>query len=205
MFEINTLNTALFSTLFGLTYYLLVSLYKKRLVRLELRKLLFYVTIFSLFGITGEVFVNTIYDHLFHVPLWEYRIFPAHDGDISYFFIYIWGLLGFYKYINDTALHSFEPKKHLVPGLVMGAEAIVLEILYNGLFLLFFGNYIFYYFPENLSFFSHLSCLQVIPFYFMVGFCVNALINQQNKIGYGRSLIITLPFYWMIIISFVFF
>jgi hypothetical protein len=85
----------------------------------------------------------------------------------------------------------------------MGMEAIFLEVLYNGLFLLFFGTYIFYYLPENLGPLSHLSCLQVIPFYFIVGFCVNALVNQQNKMGFGRSLIITLPFYWMIIITLV--
>lgn len=204
MFELTAVTATIYSVLFACFYYTLVCIFKKQILSLQPRKLLYYISIFCLFGVAGEIFVNTLYTYIFHTPLWEYRLFPAHNGDVSYFFIFVWGELGFYKYINDTAFHRFTPDQHIVPGLIMGSEAILLEILYNGLFLLLFGSYIFYYLPGNVSIFSHLSCLQVIPFYFLVGFCINELINQQNKIGYGRCLYIILPFYWMIIASLIF-
>lgn len=199
MFETTIVSTTLFSTFFVLAYYLLISGYKKRLIVLDWRKLLFYISVFCLFGISGEIFVNTLYTYALDTPLWEYRLFPTHNGDISYFFIFIWGLLGFYKYVNDVAIHTFNKDQHVLPGIVMGIEAIFLELLYNGLFLLVFGSYIFYYFPENLGFLSHLSCLQVIPFYFVTGFFANELVNIQNKIGYTKSVYITIAFYWMCI------
>jgi hypothetical protein len=205
MLEITATNTIVFAVLFGLSYYLLVSLYNKKFVRVEFVRVFYYITIFSLFGIVGEVFVNNIYEMVFGSPLWEYRIFPAHGGDISYFFIFIWGLLGFYKYINDTAVHTFSQDRYVFAGLVMGAEAIFLELLYNGLFLILFNEYIFYYLPANLGPLSHLSCLQVIPFYFVFGLFVNKLINQQDKLGYINNVLFTLAFFWLIIIVFIFF
>lgn len=202
MFEITLLNTVLFALLFLLTYYLIISFLTKRVIRFKYKKLFFYITLFSLFGVTGEVLVNTIYEIIFQVPLWEYRLYPAHDNSISYFFIFVWGSLGFYKYINDTQLSRYKFYNAIPPGLMMGFEAVFLELLYNGLYYLLFGDYIFYYLPENLGVFSHLSCLQVIPFYFMVGYIVSRLLTQQKKIGYNLSII---GFYWMIIVAFVFF
>ena len=205
MISITLLNVTAYSIGFSLVYYIGACIFVKRIIPIDLKKLIFYISLFCLFGVAGEVLVNNIYAHLFSIPLWEYRLFPAHDKDVSYFFLFVWGALGYYKYINDTAIHRFAPTRHILPGLIMGAEAIVLEVLYNGLFLLFFGSYIFYYFPDNLGFFSHLSCLQVIPFYFLVGLSTTALVNNQNKIGYGKNLLITLPFYWMIILALVLF
>jgi hypothetical protein len=146
----------------------------------------------------GEIVVNNFFLWLTNSPLWEYHLYPAHGGDVSYFFLGIWGALGFYKYINDEALHPPTDTEVLKPAIIMGTEAIVLELAYNGFFLLLFSQYIFYYLPENLGRLSHLSCLEVIPFYFAVGFCLSVLIKKQNIIGYGKHLIITLPFLWMV-------
>jgi hypothetical protein len=205
MFELSVYGAVLYSLLFTLTYYVGVCIYTRSIVRLEVAKIAYYVSIFCTFGVAGEVLVNNVYTLFFHTPLWEYHLFPAHGGDVSYFFVFIWGTLGVYKYINDITLHRFTPSQHVLPGIVMGAEAMVLEVLYNGLFLFLFGSYIFYYLPSNLGPLSHLSCLEVVPFYFIVGICITKLIQCQERVGYTRSLYITLPFYWMIIISIVFF
>lgn len=205
MFPITILHTALYCLSFSGLYYVGVCLLTKRVQKIEAAKLLYYVTLFSLFGVAGEIVVNNLYVYFFHTQLWQYQLFPAHHGDVSYFFLGIWGALGFYKYINDTAFHRFTPEQRFVPGLLMGAEAVILEIFYNGFFLALFGSYIFYYLPDNLGLFSHLSCLQVIPFYFMVGLCVSRLIHQQEKAGYGRNLLMTLPFFWMIIAALILF
>lgn len=199
MFEITVVNAVIFGVSFCALYYFLVSAYKKKFVSIHWRRLLFYVTLFSLFGIAGEVFVNNIWEYFFGWPLWEYRVFAAHDGDISYFFPLIWGALGFYKYVNDTVFHRFANHQHILPGVIMGAEAILLEILYNGSFLILFDEYIFYYLPDNMGPLSHLSCWQVIPFYFMVGFVVNELIVGQEKAGYRHRVLLRIAFYWMVI------
>lgn len=199
MFEITVFSSVVYGLALCTVYYLVVSAIKKQLVRIHFRTAFFYITLFCLFGIAGEVFVNNIWEHIFGWPLWEYRLFPAHGGDISYFFPLIWGMLGFYKYINDTAFHRFAPNQHLKPAVIMGAEAILLELVYNGLFLLLFDEYIFYYLPANMGPLSHLSCWQVIPFYFVVGFFTSELIHGQQKAGYHNRVLLRIAFYWMVI------
>lgn len=198
--DITILNTTLFAAGFLLFFYLIVCLITKKLIRPNAIHLFSYITIFSLFGVVGEVFVNTLYLELMGSPLWEYRLFPAHNGNISYFFLFIWGSLGVYKYFSDYFFIK-KPLSEFKAGIVMGTEAVFLELIYNGTYRLIFGDYIFYYLPANLGPLSHLSCLQVIPFYFIVGFIVNKLIKQQNKTRVSKSLF---AFYWMIIITFVF-
>lgn len=203
MFEITLLNVTLYAVAFFFGYYLLVCAIKKRFIAIQPLKLFYYVSLFSLFGITGEAFVNTIWEYVMGEPLWEYYLFPLHGGDISYFFPLIWGALGFYKYVNDTAFHRYRPDQKIKPGVVMGTEAIFLELAYNGFYLLLFGSYIFYYLPANLGPLSHLSCLQVIPFYFVVGFFTDALIRKQNEVGYSKTTLMTIAFYWMVMIAFL--
>ncbi len=197
MIPVTLPNAILYCLVFSAIYYLGVCLYKRKFVPIEIPKLLFYISIFSAFGVAGEIVVNNLFLWLTDSPLWIYQLYPAHSGDVSYFFIGVWGALGFYKYINDTAIHR-PTNDVLKPAIIMGTEAIILELAYNGLFLILFNQYIFYYFPENLGRLSHLSCLEVIPFYFAVGFCLSILIKKQNVIGYGKHLVITLPFLWMI-------
>lgn len=204
MLAASLLNTILYGVLFSLSYYLLLCLYTRRVIPIDLRELFFYITIFCVLGVSGEVFTNTIWTHLFGEPLWQYRLFPAHGGSVSYFFVLIWGALGFYKYLNDHVVHPFTEESRLLPGAIMGGEAILLEILYNGLFLLLFGDYIFYYLPDDLGIFSHLSCLEVIPFYFLVGFVTHALISQRRKLGYRKHILVSLALYWMIVAVVVF-
>ncbi len=203
MLEANLLNTILYCLSFSAIYYLGLSFYKKKIIPIEIPKLLFYISIFSVFGVAGEIVVNNLFLFFTDSTLWQYHLYPAHGGDVSYFFLGIWGALGFYKYLNDTALHPPIQNEIFKPAVIMGAEAIILELTYNGLFLLIFGQYIFYYLPANLGLLSHLSCLEVIPFYFAIGFCLSILIKKQNIIGYGKHLIITLPFLWMVIAALI--
>ncbi|MDB5195335.1 MAG: hypothetical protein JWO84_519 [Parcubacteria group bacterium] len=205
MIEVTPISALAYTLAFSLIYYIGLCLYTRRIIEIELRKLTFYITVFCLFGVSGEILTNNLWQIVFSTPLWNYHLFPAHGGDISYFFFFIWGGLGYYRYLNDTAIHHFSPKEYLRPGLIMGAEAVVLELAYNGLFLLLFGSYVFYYLPANLGFFSHLSCLQVIPFYFLVGVCTSKLITDREELGYQRGFYSILAFYWMIILSLILF
>lgn len=205
MFGITLVNALTYVLGFSILYYLGLCLYVKRIIKIEPWKLLFYISLFCLFGISGEVIVNNVWKVIFSTPLWQYHLYPAHNGDISYFFLFIWGGLGYYRYLNDVAIHKFKSTQIFKPGLIMGAEALLLELAFNGGFFLFFNSYVFYYLPSNLGVLSHLSCLQVIPFYFVVGFFTSRIINYQNKSGYGRNIVTTLLFYWMVIIALIIF
>jgi hypothetical protein len=198
--EPTLLSTTAFALGFLLTFYTIICIAKREIIRPHIQTLFCYVTIFSLFGVVGEVFVNTMYTSIVGSPLWEYQLFPAHGGSISYFFLFVWGSLGVYKYFTDYLFSQYEFYKRY-PGLIMGGEAVFLELVYNGLYLLIFGSYIFYYLPGNLGPLSHLSCLQVIPFYFIVGHITHKLITIHNQQAFSRSLYAT---YWLIIITFVF-
>jgi hypothetical protein len=205
MFAVTLLGAVAYTVVFILMYYLGLFIYKRRVIRIEPWKLTFYITLFCVFGLSGEILVNTIWNTIFSSPLWEYQLFPTHSGDISYFFIFIWGGLGYYRYLNDTVIHRFKDAEILKPALIMGAEAILLELAYNGFFFLLFRSYIFYYLPGNLGIFSHISCLQVIPFYFIVGLFTSRIIIRENKIGFTKRILSTLLFYWMIILVLLFF
>lgn len=205
MFEVTIISALLYTFLFSTMYYIGLCFYARKIIVIDPWKLAFYITLFCLFGISGEILVNNVWKIIFSVPLWEYHLFPIGNGDISYFFPFIWGGLGYYRYLNDITIHHFKPHQRLKPGIIMGLEAIILELAYNGSFFVLFSSYIFYYFPGNLGPLSHLSCLQVIPFYFLVGYCTSNIIRHQNRLGYSRHILTNLLFYWMVILAIVLF
>ncbi len=201
MFDISVVNVSIFGVCFILFFYVLASLAYGKLIRIEWKKLFLYVTVFSLFGVVGEIFVNTLYNYFFGEYLWVYYLYPVHEGHISKMFIFVWGSLGVYKYLSEVVLQKFSLYTKRRAGMIMSLEAIFLEIWYNTTFFLFFGGYIFYYFPDNLGPLSHFSCLQVLPFYFIFGFLVMKIISREEKAGFSKT---RLSFFWFILLTLVF-
>ncbi len=201
MFEISLFNVTVFGLSWLLIFYLVASLLFGSFIKIEFKKFFFYITIFSLFGVVGEIFVNVIYHNLTGSYLWMYHLYPVHDGHISKMFIFVWGSLGAYKYLSEVLLRKFGLISEYSGGLIMAAEAIFLELLYNTTFYYFFNDYIFYYFPDNLGPLSHFSCLQVMPFYFIFGYIVSRLISRQEQYGFSKTFF---AFYWFITLTFVF-
>ena len=204
MFEITIINTTLYGLSLACFFYLFFCFLARKIITPKFRKLLYYISLFSLFGVIGEAFTNTLYAYFFGAPLWEYRLFPAHDGDITYFFIFVWGVLGLYTYFRNIVFRKSATSSALYSGLILGAEAILIELFVNGAHFLLFNEYVFYYFPANLGPLSHFSCLQVVPFYIIVGYITGRLIEHQEILQY-RNLRTTLGLYWMILITFDFF
>lgn len=201
MFDITIVNVAIYGVCFILFFYLAASLWYGKFISVDWRKLFLYITIFSLFGVVGEIFVNTLYGHFFGERLWEYHLYPVHDGHISKMFIFVWGSLGVYKYLSEIAFSKFRLYKKERAGLIMSLEAIFLELWYNVTFFILFGGYIFYYFPANLGPLSHFSCLQVLPFYFIFGFLVMKIVSREEKAGFSKT---RLSFFWFILLTLVF-
>lgn len=186
----------------ALAFYLGFAAVARRWPRLERRSLSYAVVMFMLFGAAGEEVVNSLWQAGFGSPLWRYHLYPAQDGDISFFFFQVWGLFGFYSYLRDRAFPGFGRSGGAFSALVFGIEAIALELVVNLPYYALFGDYIFYYLPANLGPLSHFSCLQVIPFYMAVAFASRRLIAVQEAAGY-RHLKSTLGFYLMVMVAYI--
>ncbi len=204
MFEITILNTLFYSITLIIIFYVFFSIVAKQLLRPDWKKLVYIVLLFSLLGVIGEDFVNTIYPMIFGDPLWKYHLYPAHNGNISYFFPFVWGTLGFYTYWRSVVFLNNSQMNTLKAGLLLGTEAIFIELIVNVPYYMLFGDYIFYYLPANLGPFSHFSCLQVIPFYMLVGITSANLLEQQEKMQY-KHFRTTILFYVMIMVTFIYF
>ncbi|HSX06957.1 MAG TPA: hypothetical protein VLG92_04505 [Candidatus Saccharimonadia bacterium] len=125
-----------------------------------------YIAAVATIGVFGEVFVGTVYHHLFGRPLWVYRVAPIHYGYTSRYAPCIWGALGFYLYLLHDYLKArgTETVKHL--ALLFASETVILELILSASFKLVFGVYLFYYLPGDLW---HFTSLQTLPFYLPAG------------------------------------
>jgi hypothetical protein len=170
-------------------------------IRFEPRKFVYSVTLFILLGATGEAFLNSMWDIVFGWPLWEYRLYPAHGGDISLFFPMIWGIFGTYSYLRDQVVGGMHLGGGPLSMVVIGAEAILLELSVNMPYGAIFGDYILSYTPANLGPFSHYSWLQFIPFYAAIAVATLKLTEVQEIAQY-RHMRATLLLYVIGTLSF---
>ena len=181
-------------------FYSTFSIIRRSKISLEKNELTYHVVLYMLFGLTGEEVVNTGWKLFFNSPLWEYKLYPIHNGNVSLFFFQIWGIFGFYTYIRNKAFPSINDLKLSYITLLSGIEAIFIELIVNVPYYYLFNDYIFYYYPANLGFFSHFSCLEVIPFYIAISITTRRLINAQRTSEF-KHLKTTISFYLMIIIA----
>jgi hypothetical protein len=121
-----------------------------------------------LVAIVCEVYLGKLYFLASGKPLWQYRVWPIHEGFTSALNLIIWPVYGYYVYFMQLVLS--ERRIHIRPywlqGMASGIDGPLLEILANGFFLLFYGTFYFYYLPGELR---HLTSVQVIPLYMLMG------------------------------------
>jgi len=84
-------------------------------------------------------------------------------------------MYGFYLYLLHDSLHGWNIRSSRKLATIIAIEAIVLEFLLNGSFLLLFGDYFFYYLPGDLW---HLTTIQAIPFYFLAGVVITKTVKH---------------------------
>jgi len=156
----------LFSVYIITVIYIVNCLIARQIKRVHFREAAVYITTMAMLGVFGEVFVGSVYHALFGHALWLYRVAPVHLGYTSYYAPFIWGALGFHIYLLHNYLKARNVEATLHLALIFSLETILLEILGNGSFKLFFGHYLFYYLPGDLW---HLTSLQTLPFYFPAG------------------------------------
>ncbi|MDH5515082.1 MAG: hypothetical protein OEY45_07980 [Gammaproteobacteria bacterium] len=163
--------------LFGaLVFYLLGSLLVRRWIRIELYSLSLSMAVAFLVAIVCEVYLGKLYYLLVGEPLWQYRVWPIHDGYTSVLNFIIWPVYGYYVYFLHQVLHARRVviRPAWLKGVASGIDGPLLEILANGFFLLFYGTFYFYYLPGDMR---HFTSVQVVPLYMVMGVILSLLLD----------------------------
>lgn len=165
--------------LFGLFWfgmvYLVDSLLARQFKKIDLKLAVLYFATVAMIGVFGEIFLDTAYNYFVGVPLWRYNILPVHNGYTSLYAPIIWGIYGFHIYLLHGTLGkwSITKTKHL--ALILCIEALVLEALLTLSARLFFGDLMYYYYPNDLW---HITSIQNIPFYYICGVVIVKTIRR---------------------------
>lgn len=134
-----------------------------------------------------EASFGLIFEKLFGWRMWEYRILPNHHHYGSYLGALMWPLYGvhvyWFKQVMDARAKRFYHSP-LTKGAFTAVEGPLFEFVGNGVILLIFSQYLFYYFPSDLW---HLTTVKVMPLYalagWVFGYFFNAIISAPRTWG----------------------
>ena len=166
--------------LFGVVvFYLAASLLLRAWVRIDLYQLALAMTVAFLVAIVCEVYLGKAYFLVMGEPLWQYRVWPIHEGYTSVLNFIIWPVYGYYLYFLHQVLQAKRValRPSWLHGLASGFDGPLLEILANGFFLLFYGTFYFYYLPDDMK---HLTSIQVIPLYMIMGVILALVLDHMR-------------------------
>jgi hypothetical protein len=158
-------------------FYLLGCLLTRRWIRIDTYQLALSMAVAFLVAIVCEVYLGKLYYLVTGKPLWQYRVWPIHDGYTSALNFIVWPVYGYYLYF----LHQVLGARRIIirpgwlKGIASGFDGPLLEILANGFFLLFYGTFYFYYLPGDLR---HYTSVQVIPLYMVMGIILTLLLDR---------------------------
>jgi hypothetical protein len=156
----------IYSAAWVCTVYLFNRMVAGHRLKMDVGKILLYVSTMAALGLLGEVIFDSAYRFVFGRPLWLYRIAPIHHGYTSLYSFFLWGTVGFYLYLlHDTLKEKGITSRFVLAG-VFCLEAILLEAAVNVSYHLLFGGYIFYYLPSDLW---HFTSVQTLPLYLLAG------------------------------------
>jgi hypothetical protein len=158
-------------------FYLLGSLLAWRWIRIDCYQLALSMAVAFLVAIVCEVVLGKLYYLVAGRPLWQYRVWPIHDGYTSALNFIVWPVYGYYIYFLHQVLQArrITIRPNWLKGIASGIDGPLLEILANGFFLLFYGTFYFYYLPGDLR---HYTSVQVVPLYMVMGIILTLLLNR---------------------------
>lgn len=147
-------------------------------VRPNWQHLWLYMVFMSMLGPVGEIFVGTMYQAVFGVPLWQYQFFPIHHGYTSLYAPVAWAVGGAALYVMREVLHLGKKANNLTQHSIGALEVLVSEVALNASFFVLSGHLLFYYTPGDLW---HLTSVQTLPFYFLMSIVVSQAITRFKK------------------------
>ena len=161
-------------------FYLLGSLLTRQWVRIDAYPLALSMAVAFLVAIVCEVYLGKLYYLVMGERLWQYRVWPIHDGYTSMLNFIVWPVYGYYVYFFHHVLQqrAITIRPRWLQGLLSGFDGPLLEILANGFFLLFYGTFYFYYLPDDMR---HFTSVQVAPLYMVMGVILTLLLDALLK------------------------
>lgn len=142
---------------------------------IDWRLLSLYISFLAMGGPIGEIIVGNFYYAVVGHPLWQYQVFPIHNGYTSYYAPVIWGLSGFCLFITQVLLRFGRKYNIYGRSAITMIETISAEALINLSFLALSGSLLFFYTPGELG---HVTSLQTLPFYFLLGLVIEKSIKR---------------------------
>lgn len=134
----------------------------------DLRQIALLASLTFLAAIFCEATINPLYMHFVGEKLWEYRLLPLHDRNVSMMAVLIWTSYGVHlHFMNQSFDRWFVPgtQRLFYKAGVIGLEAPLLwEVAGNSFFLLLLDEYYAYYLPGDVW---HLTSLRVVPIYML--------------------------------------
>jgi hypothetical protein len=166
MMSSNGLKLLIYGVWLVAVVYIVSCLRSRKIIKIQPSRLILYISSLAMIGALSEIFCDTVYVHLFHDRLWYYRFLPIHHAYTSQYSPVIWGAMGLYLYLKRPEDEKWTRKQLIILSAFFSIETIIMEGLAVASSRVFLGNYIFYYNPGNLF---HVTSLQSIPFFFLVG------------------------------------
>lgn len=198
-----SLHAFLVGVLCALIFLCFSGLLNRRLMRgpfrVEPLEIALYAAAVFLVAVISEILVNSAYETLFGRKLWEYRVLPLYDGDISLLSFIIWPVYGVHLYFFRQVLaQRLAPQRNRdrMHALIIGLDApLFYEVCGNLLFILMLGEYYAYYLPGELF---HLTSVQVIPVYMLfiyvglklLGWLLQGSVGHRPWLVYALGLVV---------------
>ena len=166
-------------------------LLKKKEIKVDWRLVLSYFLFGSWFGMMGELFLFKIIDLVFHMPIWEYRTLPVHNGITSSLGPIMWGIAAIYVcFHKNYQLVSINTKNPIILFILESGFLLVLELIFNFVAFGLFHDYFFYYFVPDLW---HWSSFTNMPFWWM-GYKLMvkyaAVLYKEEKLNISLAIVI---------------
>ena len=127
-----------------------------RLLRPRPRRLLTFMAAMLFWGIAVEILLDGTAVALLGRKIWEYQVWPRHDGHTSGVAAFMWPLYGAHLCLFQDALRGrgLLPRTPLLRSMLAGIDAMTMEIVCNVWAIGTFGTYYFYYLAPDLRHFS---------------------------------------------------
>jgi hypothetical protein len=136
-----------------------------------------------LLAVLAEASINPLFELWLGGKLWEYRVLPLHNANVSALGLVVWTAYGVHLYFTRQSLERRlrgRWKGTCGKSLIIGLEApFLFEVSGNLVFLTVMHNYYAYYLPADLH---HLTSWRVVPVYMVCVFCGLVILGAIERL-----------------------
>lgn len=164
--------------------YLINSFFVRQFLKIDIPTLILYVGVVFCCAILIEITVNTLFTWVLDRPAWLYKIFSVHNGYTSASAPVLWTIYAFHLYLFHQVIKIKDSKfldNNLTKAVLVGMDAMILEVFANTFSLLFFDSYYFYYLRGDLNHFTTIEIFIPYVVCSFFGLSLLSFLNQEHK------------------------